>query len=185
AGKPRHRFLFGAVNAADAVLLDVFISHLQPRTSTPSDPIIRWPFQNAIRSDVRMHISQANAATCIGEKLLKRCADEGITFSISGATDEECDEAMLEESDYLIDEHTYNLCWNGDWWYWNHARPGVPQDNMLMNPKYDVRKHDVSESRLRYRYSQYGWKASSGGYHGNGPWRCRMCNGKCKRGKCK
>lgn len=186
-GAPRHRFFFGAGNIFDAAVLDVLVAQIQAQTSAEVHAPVRWPsFRHMSRADLELRISQARAATATGKKVLKRCADEGIATMISGDSDEECDEIMLQESHYLIDFLTRDHCHSFHTHFPNHIRPGTPEDNMLTNVKYNMKKHDASQYRLRDRYAGYGWKQSSGGYHGNGGnYRCAMCGGKCKRGICK
>lgn len=131
-------------------------------------------------------MSNSRVGTMAGQKVLRRCAKEGIPTKISGADDVECDDAMLKESHYLIDFITKELRTPIDSWFQNQARAGIPQDNIFTNPSYDISNSYDERDRLRLRYAGYGWKASSGGYHGNGPYHCRYCGGKCKRNsKCK
>ncbi|CAO2658111.1 Nn.00g073710.m01.CDS01 [Neocucurbitaria sp. VM-36] len=151
----------------------------------PVDPLCSWGFVNVQRSDFEVHIPRAYADTPEGHRLLDRCDDGGIQAVISGIDGHECDEILLRKCDYIIDTWTTMLADSTQYWYWNTVWAGKRQDNMLTNPKYDVSKHDVSKTRLQDRYSGYGWKHSSGGYHGNGNWQCRGCGGKCKRGRCR
>jgi hypothetical protein len=175
---PRHRFLFGASNASDAHVLDIFLSdHIVP------SPYRYGDMANLQRSDLELRISVAHASTGSGRRLFERCSVGGIQVVVSGADDTECEETMLQESDYIIDR------WIQDGpssWYWETARTGTPQDTVLTNPKYDMSKHDVSKWRLRNRYAGRGWTATSGAMHGNGgDWACARCGGRCKRRKCK
>jgi hypothetical protein len=90
---------------------------------------------------------------------------------------------MLQKADYIIDKWIEG---RSSSWYWNVARPGVKQDNILTNPNYNVSKHDASKTRLHDRYAGHAWTATSGGMHGNGgTYACAGCGGRCKRGKCK
>ncbi|KAF2799740.1 hypothetical protein K505DRAFT_294106 [Melanomma pulvis-pyrius CBS 109.77] len=178
-GKPRHRFLFGTANASDDHILDLLIPG-EPFQGTYAHVMSR----NMCRSDLELNISQTRAATLAGGAIIKRCASEGIATRINGTTDEECDSIILVESDYLIDFLTPELDFRHATWFQRYARTGQTQDNMLTNADYDVGRHDVSKMRLSNRYSGHGWQASSGAYHGNGVWRCSMCGGKCKNGKC-
>jgi hypothetical protein len=174
---PRHRFLFGAANACDAHILDIFLS----------DWIIPSPYANGIfaniqRSDLELRIPKSQAFTGAGKKKLERCAAGGIPIVISGADDSECEGSMLQDCDYVIDR----WCEQSFEWYWNTAWTGRPQNNVLTNPKYDMTKHhDYSKRRLLARYSSHGWTAHSGCSYGNGTWRCDACGGKCKRGRCR
>jgi hypothetical protein len=173
----RHRFLFGASNAYDAHILDIFLSdHIVP------SPYRYGEMANVQRSDLELRISATHAASGAGKRLFERCGAGGIQVVVSGADDAECEEIMLQECDYIIDRWIQD----GSSWYWNTARTGMPQNTMLTNPKYDMSKHDVSKSRLRNRYAGHAWTASSGGWHGScGDWTCPECGGKCKRNKCK
>jgi hypothetical protein len=190
-GAPRHRFLFGAGNTFDADVLDVFIAQIQARTvaelpASNANNGFGWPaFSYISLSDLELRVSKACAATATGKNVLKRCADEGIATVISGISDEECDELMLQESHYLIDFLTHDYCHPFHSHFPKHIRAGNPEDNMLTNAKYNVDQHDVSQYRLRNRYAGYAWKESSGGYHGNGYYRCAVCGGNCKRTICK
>jgi hypothetical protein len=187
-GAPRHRFLFGAGTTFDATVLDVLIVQIQARTAADiQTPVIGWPsFQYMSRSDLELHVPISHATTTTGKKLLKRCADEGIPTVISGVSNEECDELMLQMSHYLIDFLTHEYCHTIHTHFPHYFRPGIPEDNILTNMKYNMNRHDVSKHRLRNRYAGYGWRQSSGGYHGNGgDYSCVICGGKCKRGICK
>ena len=179
-GKPKHHFLFSASNTSDRHILDILLS-----MKLPVDPSCTWGFENLQRSDFEVHISENHAATPEGQKLLDRCNDGGIQAVISGIDDNECDEILLQKCDYIIDNWTTMLADPTRAWYWNTVWAGKRQDNMLTNPKYDVSKYDVSKTRLRDRYNGYGWRHSSGCYHGNGDWQCRDCGGNCKRGRCR
>ncbi|KAH4048536.1 hypothetical protein HBH49_159920 [Parastagonospora nodorum] len=174
---PRHRFVFGASNAVDAHMLDLFLSDwILPSHSTRE-------FANIQRSDLELRLSEPQAGTGEGKRLIERCSKGGIEVVVSGADDAACREIMLQESDYVIDR-----CVEGNAaWYWNTARSGVRQDNALTNPKYDMAKHhDVSKTRLQRRYAGHGWTANSGCSHGNGGgFACVGCGGKCKRWKCR
>ncbi|KAF2246805.1 hypothetical protein BU26DRAFT_521223 [Trematosphaeria pertusa] len=184
---PRHRFLVGSANAFDAQILDFFIAKIEPRTPAqlPSESE-QWAFKRMARSDVEFRIPRSRSSTPSGQKLQKRCADAGIATRISGADDEECDEIMLQESDYLIDFLTPTLRFDYEHWFWHHVSPGVPQDSMLTNDNYNTKQLDTSHLCLPTRFAGYGWKHSSGAYHGNGGnWWCTMCGGKCKRGRCR
>jgi hypothetical protein len=195
-GKPRHRFLFGAVNASDAHILELMIQRIPARAQSDIGTPAGEPFPgryshmmdgNMCRNDLEVHVSKTQASTLAGEKTLKRCEEEKTMTHISGTTDEECDTIMLEKSHYLIDFLTPGLHYNHESWLRKYASPGQAQDNMLTNPKYDVSRHDTSQLRLSRRYMGYGWQASSGGFHGNGTWRCEVCcgtDGRCTRKKC-
>jgi hypothetical protein len=177
---PKHRFLFGASNSFDTHMLDIFLCDRHVPSKYPYGH-----FGNLQRSDLELRMSECQAATGSGRRIIERCSEGGIPTTISGADDAECDAIMLEECDYVIDQWVESS-FESSAWYWNTARPGIRQDTLLTNPKYDMSKHDVSKTRLSRRYAGYGWKASSGGMHGNGgDWRCRDCGGKCKRGKCR
>lgn len=198
-GEPRHKFLLGAANSSDARILDALLCRIALK-SPPSDMLEQCPgqgyppdtFRGMHRSDVQLRISESRTATKQGRQLLQKCDDEGILTLISGGTDKECDEIMLEDSQYLIDFHTpqlfsdYFLRFQHDHsrlsWF-DRARAGVPQDDVLTNPKYHA--WDASRWRLAERYAGHGWRAKSGLSKGNGPWRCSSCGGKCKRGRCK
>ncbi|KAF2123856.1 hypothetical protein P153DRAFT_361506 [Dothidotthia symphoricarpi CBS 119687] len=172
--RPKHHFLFGASNTSDSHILDIFLSNI------PTNHIY-YAFRYLQKLDLELRISYARAATGTGKNILQHCINGDIRVLISGKDDEECDEIMLQECDYIIDSRTTYLAA----WFWNSARPGVPQDSMLTNPDYNVNQHDVSSTRLRNRYNAYAWRPSSGGFHGNfRDWRCRKCDGKCKRGRC-
>jgi hypothetical protein len=195
-GKPRHRFLFGAANASDAHILELMIQRISARIQsdidTPSDECLPGKYshmmdRNMCRADLELHISETQASTFVGEKILKRCKGEGISTRVSAITNARCDEVMLRESNYLIDFLTPDLHYDHEAWLRNYARPGHAQQNMLTNPNYDVGKHDASRWRLSRRYMGYGWRASSGGFHGNGEWRCNTCSGtdgRCTRKNC-
>jgi hypothetical protein len=171
---PRHVFLFGGSNTHDAHIFEVFRSYYIVGRSSRYDDLQR--------SDLELRMSESRAATGAGQRVLERCDADGIRVVISGATDSECNDGMLQDCDYVIDRWT----WENYSWFWNTARPGVPQETVLTNPKYDMSKHDVSKIRLGNRYAGYGWKANSGCSHGNGgSWRCRGCGGSCKRGRCR
>jgi hypothetical protein len=171
---PRHRFLFGASNTHDAHILEVFrTNHIVGRTSR---------YDDLQRSDLELRISESHAATGAGRRVIDRCDADGIRVVVSGATDSECEDGMLQDCDYVIDR----WAWDNYSWFWDTARSGVPQDTVLTNPKYDMSRHDVSKTRLGNRYASHGWNANSGCSHGNGgSWRCRDCGGKCKRGRCR
>lgn len=171
--RPKHRFLFGASNLFDSHILDVFISGIPAGIS--------GNFRTLQKSDLELRISRSHANTPAGTAILNCAKTGGIVARISGKDDDECEEIMLQQCDYLIDPQTTSLDYV---WYWNNARTGTPQDNMLTNSKYDVSKHDVSLTRLRDRYGSRGWTPSSGAFHGNMKWRCR-CGAMCKRGRCK
>jgi hypothetical protein len=175
--RPRHRFLFGAFNACDAHILDIFLSD----RILPS-PYLTGVFANIQRSDLELRISQSQASTGAGKRLLERCAAGGIAAVINSTDDTECEERMLQECDYFIDR----WCEQSFEWYWNTAWTGRPQNSVLTNPKYNMKMyHDYSKRRLTYRYAGHGWRAHSGCSHGNGSWRCDSCGGKCKRGWCR
>jgi hypothetical protein len=173
----RHRFLFGASNAQDAHILDIFLSdHIVPSRYQYGE------FANLLRSDLELRVSEAHAATGAGQRVLQRCNAGGIRVVISGVTDLECHENMLQDCDYVIDDSA----WGYQEWFWKTARIGVPQDSLLTNPSFDMSQHDASKTRLSRRYAGHGWKANSGCSHGNGGfWRCHGCGGKCKRGRCR
>jgi hypothetical protein len=195
-GKPRHRFLFGAANTSDAHILELIIQQIPARTQSDIGTPAGKPFpgrhshmidRNMCRNDLEVHISETQASTLAGEKTLKHCKEENIMTHINGTTDEECDTIMLEKSHYLIDFLTPGLHYDYESWLRKYASLGQAQDNMLTNPKYDVGRHDASQVRLSRRYMGYGWKASSGGFHGNGTWSCGICcgtDGRCTRKKC-
>jgi hypothetical protein len=175
--RPRHRFLFGALNACDAHILDIFLSDW----ILPS-PYLNGIFANIKRSDLELRISQSQASTSAGKRILERCAAGGIPVVVSGADDTECQESMLQDCSYIIDR----WCEQNIEWYWKTAWTGRPQSTVLTNPKYDMTKyHDYSKRRLMDRYASHGWTAHSGCTHGNGVWRCDSCGGKCKRGRCR
>ena len=189
---PRHRFLFSAGGVFDVEILDVLIAQIQARSPAEDHaPVVpngigRRAFQYMSRSDLELRVSESYASTAVGQKVLKRCVNEGIATLISGISDEECDELMLQDSDYLIDFLTHEHCPAFHTHFPNHIRTGIPQSNILTSPNYKMDRHDVSQYRLGRRYSGYGWKQSSGAYHGNGgDYRCGMCGGKCKRDICK
>lgn len=199
---PSHRFIFSAFNISDTHVLDLLLSRIDkgaasiqgPANWYQRDPLGTW--NGVYRSDLQLRISESCAATQRGQKVLQRCKHEGIDTLICGATDEQCDEAMLEESHYLVDTLTplvlhggytimcdvydYNL-FNPPTWFENHARAGRPQDNALTNPDYP--KTDASRWRLARKQGQYSWRAMSGGSRGNGTWQCPQCGGRCKRNK--
>ena len=172
--RARHHFLFGACNASDARILHLFVGFLGP-------PRLHWYFRHVQKTHLEVRVSRARAATSDGRRLLLRCAADEVRVVISGDDDDECNEIMLNECDYIIDEQTQ---FHRDWFF-KTARPGVPQDSMLTNPEYDVSRHDYSKHRLGERYAGRGWRASSGAFHGNHDWYCGGCGGKCKRGRCK
>lgn len=169
----RHHFLFGAINACDARILDFFLEYLPPNPNAH--------FRQVRKTDLEIRMSRARAATFDGRRVRERCAANEMRVVISGEDNDECTEIMLEECDYIIDERT---TWYSEW-FWKTARLGIPEDNMLTNADYDVSQHDYSKYRLSNRYGGIAWKASSGGFHGNYDWSCRGCGGKCKRGRCK
>jgi hypothetical protein len=178
--KPRQKFIFGATTICDTHILNIFLT-----TQSAQGGGFRH-FNNLQTSDLELRISNERANTPSGAKIMRRCEAGGISVVIQGDNDEECNGMMLEQCDYVIDNWTTT---GGSYsypnWFWDTARAGMPQDNMLTNPKYDVSQHDVSKTRLRDRYAGHGWTAGSGGFHGNGgDWRCH-CGRKCKRGKCK
>jgi hypothetical protein len=171
---PRHRFLFGSSNTQDEHIFEIFrLYHSLGRRSR---------YDDLQQSDLEIRISESRASTGAGRRVLERCDADGIRILISGATDSECEDGMLQDCDYIID----HWLWENYSWFWNTARPGVPQDTVLTNPKYDMSKHDVSKTRLGTRYASHGWNVNSGCSHGNGGlWRCSDCGGKCKRGRCR
>ena len=186
-GEPRHVFFFTAVNTTDGRFLEGILSSVTAREPvTECKPKGHWgphgSIQHACRSDFQLHICDSRASTKAGRKLLRLCTAEGIQTAISGATDEECDEIMLGKSNYLIDFCTRQYTRSFEFWYSN-ARSGRLQRHELNDPSY--LKTDVGWRRLTGRYLGYGWRASSGCFHGNGPWRCQVCGGQCKRNKCK
>lgn len=174
---PRQHFIFGASNAADAHMLDLFLSDW----IIPSHSVLE--FANIQTSDLELRLSEPRAATGAGKRLLERCSKGGIEVAMGGADDAECQEIMLQQSDYIIDRCVERNAV----WYWNTARSGVRQDCVLTNPKYDMAKyHDVSNMQLRNRYAGHGWTANSGCSHGSdGGFACVWCGGKCKRWKCR
>lgn len=174
---PRHHFIFGSTTPCDAHILNIFTSpHIFPSPHPHGD------FANIQPSDLQLRISESHAATGAGKRILQRCADAGISTLISGMDDAECDASMLQEADYIIDKWIQGCSSS---WYWDVARPGVKQDNIATNPRYDMSKHDVSKTRLRDRYAGHAWTATSGGMHGNGGiYACTGCGRRCKRGKC-
>ncbi|KAF1954566.1 hypothetical protein CC80DRAFT_493702 [Byssothecium circinans] len=186
-GGARHRFLLGVANLEDNRVLDMLIAEIGARTPTEVDYANpTWCFKYVSRFDIEVRISRPQAATVAGQKLLKRCADNGIATTICGTSDEQCDSTMLMDSDYLIDPMTMRYSNVFHTHFWQHFRSGIPEDNMLTNEKYDMKQHDASRYRLAYRYAGYSWRQSSGGYRGNGDnYRCAMCGGKCKRSQCR
>jgi hypothetical protein len=158
-------------------MLDLFLSNNKvPSTYRYGD------FANLLRSDLELRISETHASTGAGQRVLERCNAGGILVVVRGATDLECHDSMLEDCDYVIDDSA----WGNQEWFWSTARTGVPQDNFLTNPSYDMSQHDASKMRLSRRYAGHGWNANSGCSHGNGGlWTCHGCGGKCKRGRCK
>jgi hypothetical protein len=172
-GQPRHRFLFSAFNIVDAHILDICIADFATSTQTR-------PFLDVEKEDLELRMSSTFAASNAGKRVLGRCKTNGIRTKLCGDSDKECDELMLEESDYLIDgclEFGYTD------WFFNHVQPGIPQDTMLTNPDYDVSRHDHSGLHNRIEFSV--WSRNSGCFHGNPEWRCGGCGGKCKRGRCR
>jgi hypothetical protein len=177
-GKPRHQYVFGALNACDTHILDIFLSDW----IIPS-PHLYGEFANIRRADLELHISISHAATGAGRRLRERCNNGGIDVVVSGADDADCEELMLQDCDYIIDRWTRD----DTPWYWETAWAGILQYNILTNSNYDMsRHHDYSKRRLLDRYAGYGWTATSGGMHGNGGYHaCVECGGKCKRKKCR
>jgi hypothetical protein len=129
-------------------------------------------------SDIEIHTSLAHAHSPLGPKTLSRCQAPAFTTKIHGATDIDCDEKLVKSSSYLIDLH--HITNQGLTWFLQHSQPGLRENNMLTNPKYDVAKHGLVP---RARFSV--WSRNSGCFHGNYTWRCGGCGGKCKRGRCK
>lgn len=192
-GKPRHRFLFGAVTSLDSAVLETLLKIACPppgvkECNEPNTEKIRCGFHvgTLLRSDLEVRISRSRASTALGAKVLKRCKDVGIQAAISGKTDDECSEIMLQESDYMIDFHEYRPdgSYGSECWFWNVARLGKPQDSMLTNEHYDKRRHDNSWGRIYRRYGGRGWRDYSGCRYGFMPWKCPNCGRNCKRGKC-
>jgi hypothetical protein len=172
-GRTRHRFLFSAFNATDANILDICTANFATSTQTR-------PFLNVEKEDLELRISTSFAASKAGKRVLGRCETNGIRTKLCGDSDKECDELMLEESDYLIDgclEFGYTD------WFFDHVQLGIPQDTMLTNPDYDVSRHDHSGLHNRIGFSI--WSRNSGCFHGNPEWRCDGCGGKCKRRRCR
>ncbi|KAF2260267.1 hypothetical protein CC78DRAFT_620395 [Lojkania enalia] len=193
-GHQRHLFLFSAFTALDQNVLGLLLSSIQAREpSLIAEPIIEWPgmfrahptgtLSGVCRADLELRLPSPRAETKAGRKLLQQCRQNGIRTLISGDTDEECDNIMLEESHYLIDLRSLGLASNYYYWLEKYAKPGIPQYNSLSSPEF--KNPDYSRLRLGKRYAAYGWLKSSGCSHGNGEWRCKNCGGKCKRGKCK
>ena len=172
--QPTHRFLFGASNASDSHILDILSS------SIPEDPIYSR-FRHVERSDLELRISSSRAGTPHGKALLKRCKTATISALVSGEDDDECDEIMLMECDYMIDSWTTTYPAT---WFWESVRAGIPQDTLLNNPAHDMSQYDASKRRLARRYNNYSERQSCC-FRGNGGWRCAGCGGKCKRGRCK
>ncbi|KAF1944609.1 hypothetical protein EJ02DRAFT_340314 [Clathrospora elynae] len=166
----KHRFLLDAANVSDT-FLDIFISAL------PTNPVY-YPLWNVQNSDLDLRIFPAHAAAAASKRLLQRCETESIQAGVSGEDDAECNEIMLHPQvrlRYRFNDHVSLIL----------VRPGVRQENMLTNPKYDVSKFANSPFRLQGQYKGFTWRPNSGCSHGNGLWHFQCCGGKCKRGRWK
>jgi hypothetical protein len=169
---PRHRFQMTAFTEDDFHILELLFECF-PRNNM-------YFLRGVEKLDIEIHMSDAHATTPTGRKILQRCQEEDLQTIIHGVKNDDCDEELLLECDYVIDLH--NSTHQSDYWFWYHARPGIPEDNMLTNPKYDTEKLKLGRwNRITYS----AWTPSSGAYHGNGIWSCSGCGGKCKRGRCK
>ena len=176
----RHSFYFTIFTKDDLQILDLLIENFRPPRAQPN-PYFMW---GVIQSDIHFHTSLSNSQSQLGRRALQRCRDAGYEPTIHGSDNTDCDNELLDECDYVIDIN-YLPQFGGFDWFWNHVHPGIRQDNMLTNPKYDVGRHDISKRGLagRTKFSIQGH--NSGCYHGNYDWQCYGCGGKCKRGRCK
>lgn len=177
---PRHRFHFTAFTEDDSHIFEQLIE------SFPLPPRIRpnlWFLKDVGSSDIEIHMPHTHAKTANGRKIIAQCQGYGFKTNVHGAENDDCDEEMLQDCDYVIDlHHSAHQDYN---WFWQHARTGIREDNMLTNPKYNIGKHDISKHGLAGRIQFSVWSKTSGCFHGNYPWRCYGCGGKCKRGRCK
>jgi hypothetical protein len=177
---PRHYFHFTLFTPDDLHICSQLLS------SFPQPPQIRWNpwfLRDVCMSDIEVHTSIAHAKSPDGSRMLARCQEVGFKTSVHGAENGDCDEELLQECDYLVDLH--HSAHQDRNWFWQHARPGIREDNMLTNPKYSTAKHDISALGLAGRTHFSVWSNTSGCFHGNYEWHCGGCGGKCKRGRCK
>ncbi|KAF1924852.1 uncharacterized protein M421DRAFT_424484 [Didymella exigua CBS 183.55] len=180
---PRHCFHFTIFTKDDRHILDMLLDNFPTPAQPPSDQ--RRSFMWGVTaSDIHLHTSSAYAESADGRKALQQCRDSGFSPTIHGSSDTDCDDRLLDLCDYVIDINYLNDLSGLDW-FWNYARPGKPEDNMLSNPKYQLSKHDISRRGLAGRTKFSIWGQNSGCFHGNYEWSCYGCGGKCKRGRCK
>ncbi|KAF2627712.1 hypothetical protein BU25DRAFT_59089 [Macroventuria anomochaeta] len=179
---PRHYFYFTVFTKDDQQILDILIDNFPSPPQTRPE-IYRHLMWGVLKSDIHLHTSSAYAESANGRRTLQRCLASGFSPTVHDSSDIDCDNDLLEQCDYVIDINY--LPYQDLNWFWQFARPGIRQDNMLSNPKYRVSQHDISKKGLAGRTKFSIWGHNSGCYHGNYDWGCRGCGGKCKRGRCK
>ncbi|KAI0130298.1 hypothetical protein BJ170DRAFT_310452 [Xylariales sp. AK1849] len=172
----RHRYIFGVSSAADATILDFTLA----RTNRAS----RWfdsrkPGLEA--GDLLLYVPENVAETMKGRRLLRMLEKEGVSYVIRGADEQACDDAMLLESDYVLDQFTWTLAVRRtDTWFHQTYRHGKPE--------ICEKKFDYSQVRLSLKQGLYSFAELSGQRRPRGVsyYHCSGCGGKCKRsGPCR
>ncbi|KAM0816471.1 hypothetical protein AB5N19_02273 [Seiridium cardinale] len=94
----RHRYIFGADTITDETTLGFMLA----RTSPDSN----WYDPRLERQDLFVYLSKDSSKTNIGRNLQRKLESAGISYICKDVTAKECDEAMLWESDYVLDQLT-------------------------------------------------------------------------------
>lgn len=182
----RHRFLLAAVNSADTAALDALLHASWPPSARDSASTGTYlaagperPFLE--RADLEVWLPTTGARSGAGARLKAQLADAGVCVRVVGNTDEDCDAALLEAADYVLDETALRCSAPQQRREWFMAvREG--RREVVEKPL------DWSELRLRARYAQHSWAQCSGTRRPRGTtaWRCIECGERCKaRGVCK
>jgi hypothetical protein len=169
----RHRYIFGASSEADRTILRFMLERM--------DQASVWCDKREYQihpKDCLVYIPENHTEAKIGKQIRADLESSGIPFRVVGATADECDEIMLQESDYVLDRLTCGLAHLvEDLWPCDTYRHGSGSTRAA--------KFDYSLVRLRDKQGSYSLNDCSGqrrprgvSYH-----RCVFCGQKCKRNK--